>query len=117
MSPKRGERAAPPAGPDEWEVRFGTNEAAKGWEELCRQAAANTLAAWQQMRTEPAPRISTSRHHRLKGSLVFGDHRGRRHPCWQLEVTGSGRIWYLLDEESRTVWITFAGTGHPRQTD
>jgi hypothetical protein len=36
---------------------------------------------------------------------------------WQFEVTGSGRIWYAIDEEARTLWITRAGTGHPKQTD
>jgi hypothetical protein len=41
MSPKRKDRVAPPPGPDEWEVRFGTTEAAKGWDELCRHAAHN----------------------------------------------------------------------------
>lgn len=45
MSPKRGERVAPPAGPGEWEIRFGTTEAAKGWDTLCQHAAGNTRAA------------------------------------------------------------------------
>ncbi len=33
------------------------------------------------------------------------------------EVTGGGRIWYLLDTARDTCWITFAGTGHRRATD
>lgn len=37
-------------------------------------------------------------------------------PCWQIEVTSGGRIWYLLDTDKRTVWVTFAGTAHPRPT-
>ncbi|MGW6196243.1 hypothetical protein ACWF0M_08850 [Kribbella sp. NPDC055110] len=36
---------------------------------------------------------------------------------WQYEVTGGGRIWYLVDVDQRTVWITYAGTGHPKATD
>lgn len=35
---------------------------------------------------------------------------------WQIEVTGAGRIWYLVDPESSTVWIDHAGPGHPRAT-
>ena len=31
MTPKRGERVAPPAGPGEYDLFFATNEAAKGW--------------------------------------------------------------------------------------
>ncbi|WP_239334586.1 MULTISPECIES: hypothetical protein [unclassified Frankia] len=45
MSPKRGDRVAPPPGPNEWDVIFGTGEAGKGWDELCAQAAANTRHA------------------------------------------------------------------------
>ena len=65
MSPKRGDRAAPPVIDGEYDVRF-----------------ANTRAAQ-----------------------------------WQYEVTGGGRIWYLIDDPRRTVWITYAGTGHPKPTD
>jgi len=36
---------------------------------------------------------------------------------WQYEVSGGGRIWYAIDDERGTLWITQAGTGHPRQTD
>lgn len=36
---------------------------------------------------------------------------------WQYEVTGGGRIWYAIDDDARTLWITRAGAGHPKQTD
>jgi hypothetical protein len=67
MAPKPGDRVTPPAGRDEWELRFATSEAAKGWEELCRQAPANTAAAWHDLRTRSAQPTQTSRHHQLKG--------------------------------------------------
>jgi hypothetical protein len=38
-------------------------------------------------------------------------------PCWQIEVTSGGRIWYLLDTDNQTVWVTFTGTAHPKATD
>ncbi|HZA16192.1 MAG TPA: hypothetical protein VE645_04735 [Pseudonocardiaceae bacterium] len=117
MSPKRGERVAPPAGADEWEVRFGNTTAAKGWENLCQQAPGNTCDAWHQMRTNPAPAPPTPRHHQLKGALAFAEHGGKHLACWQIEVTGGGRIWYLLDPDRRTIWVTEAGTGHPKKTD
>jgi hypothetical protein len=40
MSPKRLDRVPPPSVNDEWHVRFGTTEAAKGWEDLCIYATA-----------------------------------------------------------------------------
>jgi hypothetical protein len=119
MPARRGDRVAPPAGPGQWEVVFGTNDAAKGWENLCTQAAANTRTAWQAMCADPQPQISTQRHHRLKGSLSHGSVRGvdARLPQWQYEVTGSGRIWYLVHEERRRVIVMHAGPGHPKATD
>lgn len=115
MSAKRGDRAAPPPRPGEFDVRFATTEAAKGWDALCQQAPGNTAEAWQTMRTAPCPAVHTSRHKPLKGSLGRHNFRGRTLEVWQIEVTGGGRIWYVLDDH--TVWIRLAGTGHPRATD
>lgn len=36
---------------------------------------------------------------------------------WQIEVTGGGRIWYLVDDAAETVWVVQASCGHPRQTE
>lgn len=116
MTPKRKDRVAPPPGPDEWDMRFATSEAAKGWEELCRQAPHNLRRAWEALRTDPCP-PATPRQHPLKGSLGTGTFDGRRLPCWQYEVTGAGRIWYLVDDERRTVWVQAASTGHPKATE
>lgn len=43
-------------------------------------------------------------------------YRGRTLDQWQYEVTGGGRFWYLVDDETRTVWLTYGGTGHPPAT-
>ena len=117
MSPKRGDRVAPPPGPDEWDVRFKENDAAKGWEELCRQASGNTLAAWNTMRRSPTPPMDAPRHKRLRDNLATGMVKGRALDRWQIEVTGAGRVWYLVDREAATIWIDYAGPGHPRATD
>ena len=34
-----------------------------------------------------------------------------------MKVSGSGRIWYLPDDDSRTVWIVYASPAHPKETD
>lgn len=117
MSAKRGDRAAPPPRPGGYAVRFATNDAAKGWEDLCRQAAANTRVAYDAIEADPCPSPPTSRQHQLKGRLATDAHGGRTMPQWQFEVTAAGRVWYLVDHESRTCWIKVAGTGHPKQTD
>lgn len=117
MTPKRGDRAAPPAPPHGYTLRFDTTDAAKGWEDLCRVAAPNTRAAFDTLERDPCPRMETARHHRLKGRLASAVRGGRSLPQWQYEVTAGGRIWYLIDAETRTCWLTRAGTGHPKATD
>lgn len=117
MAPKRGDRVAPPAGSGEWELRFATSEAAKGWDALSQQAAANTAAAWRELRARPQRPAPTSRHHQLKGRLATAVHRGIDMEQWQYEVTGAGRIWYLVDTANRTLWLRHAGPGHPKATE
>jgi hypothetical protein len=116
VSPKRGDPVGSPPGPDDWQIRFHTNEAVKGWEELCRQAPGNALWAWTTMRRTPAPPVRSSRHQRLHGDLATGVVKGRVLDHWQIEVTGAGRIWYLVDPDTRTVWMDYAGPGHPKAT-
>ena len=117
MTAGRGDRVAPPAPDGHREVRFADAASAKGGECLAQQARENTYRAWMTMRTNPRPPTETPRHHRLKGGLAHGTHRGRTCEQWQIEVTSAGRVWYLLDTAADTRWITFAGTGHPRATD
>ena len=36
---------------------------------------------------------------------------------WQYEITAGGRIWYCIDDKTKTVWITDAQVGHPKATE
>jgi hypothetical protein len=117
MSPRRGERAAAPPIGAEYDLRFASSEAADGWEELGRHATGNLRRAFDAIRANPRGRTSPERHHRLKGNLGTAVWKGECLERWQYEVTGGGRIWYLIDDEARVAWITYAGTGHPKATD
>jgi hypothetical protein len=108
---------APPARPAEFDLRFANSEAVKGWEVLCHQAPGNTRTAFEAIRDDPSPMPPTERHHRLKHDLAWGTHGGVPLEQWQYEVTGGGRIWYLVNRETRTVWLVHAGPGHPKATD
>jgi hypothetical protein len=66
MPSKRGDRAAPPPGPDDWDVVLHTSEAAKGWDELCRMAPGNTWEAWVILRERPTRPVNPERQHRLR---------------------------------------------------
>lgn len=117
MPAKRGDRVSPPAPPGGWEARFATSEAAKGWEQLCQVARANTWEAWVVLTERPTRPENPQRQHRLRGSLATREHQGRELEQWQYEVTSGGRIWYCPDPERRIVWVVLAGPGHPKRTD
>jgi uncharacterized protein (AIM24 family) len=53
----------------------------------------------------------------LKGNLGSVSIKGTTFEQWQYEITGGGRVWYAADDVRRIVWITLAGTGHPKATD
>ncbi|MEV0943801.1 hypothetical protein AB0I90_25945 [Micromonospora wenchangensis] len=116
-APKRGERVAPPGRPGGWEARFASSEAAKGWEQLCQTARANTWEAWVVLTERPVDPENSARQHRLRGTLATRQVGGRTLAQWQYEVTAGGRIWYCPDPDKRVVWIVAAGPGHPKLTD
>lgn len=98
----------------DWEIRFSESAAARGWEELSRLAPADTRWAWLTIRRNPAPLAVSARHHRLHDQLAAGTVKGRVLEHWQIEVDGSPRwVRYLVDPETHTVWIDYAGPRHP----
>lgn len=96
---------------------WSTVKAALGWAGLLAQAPDNLDRAWVAITADPRCRDDLSRQHRLKFDLRIIKINGVELEQWQYEVTGGGRIWYAIDDETRTLWITQAGTGHPRKTD
>jgi len=114
VSPKRGDRVAPPAREGEWELRH-TSGSTDGWEELCKQARGPAGKAWEALSRNPLER--SERQHPLAGELGTVSIGGKRLSQWQYEVTGGGRIWYCPDVVRKIVYLTLASVGHPKQTD
>jgi hypothetical protein len=113
----RGSRVpAPPIG-GEWDLRFATKKAATNWEQLCNTAAGNCAAMHAQLRSDPRQASNPSRHHRLRGELATGKHGGHDFEQWQYEITGAGRVWFLIDDATHKVWLTLVEPGHPSKTD
>ena len=113
--PRRRDRVAPPPKPGAWDFRFATNDAAKGWEALCATSASNARLAWDRITSDPRQR--DQRQHPLRGSLARRTVGPKELEQWQFEVTGAGRIWYCIDDERKTVWMTDASPGHPKATE
>jgi hypothetical protein len=63
------------------------------------------------------PRRTADRQHQLKGELSQANVHGAKLDQWELEVTGGARVFYAIDDQPRTIWITEAGPGHPKATD
>ncbi len=112
---KRKERVAPPPAKGGWDFRFATNDAVKGWAQICSAAASNARTAWERITSEP--RHTDTRQHRLRGSLGERAVNGAELEQWQYEVTAGGRIWYCIDDDGRTLWMTDASVGHPNATE
>ena len=113
--PKRRERVAPPPRPEGWDFRYVSSETTGGWEKVCSAAPANARVAWERITAEPRQR--TDRQHPLKGDLATRVVNGEVLEQWQYEVTSGGRLWYCIDDRQRTVWLTLAAPGHPKETE
>jgi hypothetical protein len=98
-------------------VRFGTNEAAVGWEELCRHALGNATHCLETLRLDPRSGAGHDRQHRLRGDLATHRHNGRDLDQWEYEVTSGGRVRCVIDDQSRTVWLIYASPRHPKDTE
>jgi len=114
---KRGDRVAPPGRPGGWEVRFATNDAAKGWDHLCQTARSNTWEAWVVLSERPTAPENPARQHRLRGALASHVVGGRVLDQWQYEITAGGRIWYCPDPDKRIVWLVLTSAAHPKTTE
>jgi hypothetical protein len=101
--------------PRPWLVRAADRQAYQGWQRLLGMVPENLDRAWVALTGDP--RHVDQRQHPLKGALGVVKVGGAALEQGQYEVTGGGRIWYAIDDEHRTLWITRAGTGHPKQTD
>lgn len=117
MSPRRGDRVTAPPPPNHWDVKFGTSEAVTGWEELCRHALANTVRCFETLRLDPRSGAGHDRQHRLRGDLATHRHNGHDLEQWEYEVTSGGRLRYVVDDRTRTVWLIYASPRHPKDTD
>jgi hypothetical protein len=101
--------------PHPWLVRAADRQARQGWQRLLTAVPENLDRAWVALTSDP--RHIDQRQHPLKGALGVVKVAGSALEQWQYDITGGGRIWYAIDDDKRMLWITRAGTGHPKQTD
>ena len=101
--------------PRPWLVRAADRRAFQGWQQVLTTEQTTSIEHGSPLPAIPATSTSASIH--LREPLGVVKVAGSAIEQWQYEVTGGGRIWYAIDDDNRTLWITRAGTGHPKQTD
>ncbi|MCY4257297.1 MAG: hypothetical protein OXE04_03295 [bacterium] len=112
---RRRDRVAPPPPKGGWDCRFANNNAATSWEQISATAPNNVRKAWKLITTDPLR--WDKRQQPLKGRLATAVINHKALPQWQYEVTGGGRIWYCVDKDTATVWLTAVHIGHPKATE
>lgn len=108
------QRVERPTKKGEYELRFASNNARRGWTDL-RATARNTLAdAWDFLTRTPEARTPTN--YPLKPPLDVVTRDGGTHVRWQhkLTVGGGARIWFYV--EGRVVHVEQVHTHHPNET-
>jgi hypothetical protein len=98
-------------------LRFHSKDAADGWDDLCQKLAGATATAYDHIAEDPRSRARPHRQHQLKGDLSVRQVDGRALEQWQYEVSGAARVWYVIDDNNKTIWLTAASTAHPKKTE
>lgn len=103
-----------PTKKSEYEIRFGTVQAQKGWRDLCATIRNPMVEAWDFLTRTPLERTPTN--YPLKGELGTITRDGRTHERWQHKPTmgGTARIWFYVD--SQVVYLEQVHTHHPNDT-
>jgi len=114
MAGKRGALVPRPPKRVEYEIRFATSSAEKGWKDLVGTMRNPMADAWDFLTRTPD--TTTPTNYRLKGELRVIQRGGVTHQRWQHKPTlgGTARIWFYIDE--RVVYLEEVHTSHPSET-
>ncbi|KAA0976353.1 hypothetical protein FQ154_10795 [Paeniglutamicibacter gangotriensis] len=110
----KSEKVERPTKKSEYEIRFSSVQAKRGWIDL-KATLRNPLAdAWDFL--TKTPQLTTPSNYRLRGDLGLVTRDGSVHKRWQHKPTlkGDARIWfYVVDRE---VYLEQVHTSHPHET-
>jgi hypothetical protein len=111
---RKGELVPRPPKKIEYEIRFATADAQKGWRDLVATIRNSMTETWDFLTRTPLS--TTPTNYRLKGELGVIERGGATHERWQHKPTakGTARIWFYVHE--RTVFLEQVHTSHPNET-
>lgn len=108
------EKVERPTKKSEYELRFASVQAKRGWTDL-KATTRNSLADTWDFLTR-TPQSVTPNNYRLRGELGVVTRAGSSHERWQHKPTlkGDARIWFYVVD--RVVYLEHVHTGHPNET-
>lgn len=114
VAAKKGELVPRPPRKIEYEIRFATADARKGWQDLVATIRNPMAETWDFLTRTPL--VTTPTNYRLKGELGVISRGGRSLERRQHKPTakGTARIWFYVQE--RTVFLEQVHTSHPNET-
>lgn len=115
---KRDTAVPRPIKKSEYQIRFGTHAADKGWQDMLAAARNAVVEAWDFLTRNPHERCE--RCYPLSGEMATVTLNGVTFTRWQYKVTDGGRIWFVVgksETHAGTVIIEAVHAGHPTATD
>ena len=111
---KKGALVPRPPRKVEYEIRFASAAAEKGWQDLVAAIRNSMSEVWDFLTRTPELRTPTN--YPLKGELATIRRGGATHERWQHKPTaqGTARIWFYV--QGRTVYLEQVHTSHPNET-
>lgn len=115
MAAKRGELVPRPPRKNEYEIRYATANAAKGWQDLAVTIRNSLAEAWDFLTRSPL--AVTPTNYPLRGEVGTIARGGKTHERWQHKPTlrGTARIWFFV--EDHTVYLERAGAHQSSERD
>lgn len=103
-----------PAKKSEYELKFATRQAQKGWRDLVAQVRNPMSTTWDFLTR--TPQTETPTNYPLEGPLAVVTRAGKTFDRWQHKPTakGDGRVWFYVD--GNTVYLEEVHTAHPNET-
>lgn len=110
----KDERVERPLKKSEYEIRFASVGAKRGWKDLLATIRGPLTDAWDFLTRTPLEHIPTNSP--LRGELGELTWQGHTYERWQHKPTSKGdaRIWFFVHEQ--IVYLEQVHTRHPNET-
>lgn len=110
----KGEKVERPTKKNEYELRFASVQAKRGWMDLKATIRNPLVDSWEFL--TQTPQLETPTNYRLRGDLSLVSRDCATHDRWQHKPTlkGNARIWFYVVEQ--VVFLEQVHTSHPNQT-